>query len=285
MISATTKHIQSYYFFSFLLVFIFSACGQDNYSSEEMAQETKAMTAGEGSASKVDVSNLEFPDDRKIIWTANLDFQVKDVNETTTKIAELCKKEGAFVARMDLNNTKYEIYNTIKIRVKSDSFSALLKKLQDEALFMRNLSINADDVTEEYLDVQTRLATKKAVRERYIDILKNKAGNIKDVIEAEEAIRKITEEIEAKEGRLKYLSNQVAMSTINLRIYQEVSYTAEPNIYIKSFSEKAVEALGNGWNGIKGFIILLLNIWPILILVSLSLWKGKWLIRKLFRKR
>ena len=73
---------------------------------------------------------------------------------------------------------------------------------------MQRKNVSVQDVTEEYLDIEARLKTKKEVEARYIEILKSKTKTVEDVLKAEEQIRIIREEIEAREGRLNYLKNQ-----------------------------------------------------------------------------
>jgi hypothetical protein len=116
---------------------------------------------------------------------------------------------------------------------------------------------------------------KKKVRDRYIDLLQNRTGKVSDIIEAEEAIRKITEEIEAQEGRLRYLNDRIKLSTVNLLIFQKVEYQAEPTVFKKSFLDKAQDALSNGWSIFVNLVLALLNIWPLIVLAFVVVWQRK----------
>lgn len=218
---------------------------------------------------------------RKIIWTANLKFQVKNVDTSTKSLQNIIKKHNGYISSMDVSSTNYQIDNTIQIRVSNDKFDKLIDELKGEAIFVDELKIKSNDVTEEFIDIQSRLKTKKEVRDRYIAVLRTKAGTVKDIIEAEEAIRKITEEIEAKEGRLRYLIDKVNLSTITVTLYQKVEYKSEPKIFEKPYAKKLLEGLGNGWAFIKGFVLVLVNIWPLILIVILFLWKRKWIMKKL----
>jgi len=221
------------------------------------------------------------PNDRKIIWTGNLELQVKDVDKTSQQVDSICTKFNAFVSNMRLTNNRYEISNRITIRVNNKDFNAVLNEIKGQSIYTRKVEITSNDVSEEFVDIESRLKTKKEVRERYINILKTKTGDIKDVIEAEEAIRKITEEIEAKEGRLRFLNDQVSFSTINLQLFQKVEFQNEPKVYEKSFFAKTTDALQDGWEIVTGIFYGLLRIWPIVIMVSLVLWRRKALMRLL----
>lgn len=214
---------------------------------------------------------------RKIIWNGNMEFQVDNVNVSTAKITELINQSGGFISRVNLQSNKHEISNDIQIRIDQSKFDHIMENLKGESIYLKRIQVNSKDVTEEFIDIESRLKTKRDVRDRYITILNTKTGDVKDIIQAEEAIRKITEEIEAKEGRLRYLKDQVKLSTINLRIYQEVEFTQEPTVYVKTFTEKAANALGNGWRIVTWFVLFVLTTWPFwLIIILLGIWKRKW---------
>jgi len=211
---------------------------------------------------------------RKIIWTSNLNLQVEDVEFSTQRITEICEQYDCFISEMNQKNYDSEIYNNIQIRIKNNHFQNVIDELKNLALFVKSININSDDVTEEFVDIERRLNTKKQARDRYINILKTKTGKVKDIIEAEEAIRRITEEIEAKEGRLRFLKDRVDFSTINVRVYQKVEFVKAPVIYIKPYTTKMAEAFLNGWAFISNMFLLLITIWPLLLLVAiLSFWQ------------
>ncbi|ARN76825.1 hypothetical protein BST97_01760 [Nonlabens spongiae] len=248
---------------------------RDNFS-ESFAVANQATPA-----SNYNVEKPQAPANRKIIWNANLEFQVDDVDDATQNISQLCSKYGAFISHMDLTSSNYEVMNRITIRVDDKNFNKLINDIKGTSTFMRRFEIRSNDVTEEFVDVESRLKTKKEVRERYIDILRNRSGEIKDVIAAEDAIRKITEEIEAKEGRLRYLQDQVSQSTINLEIYQKVDFTEEPETFEKGFFTELKESLQVGWEIVIEIFLLLVKVWPlILIAIGLLMWRRKWLRRK-----
>ena len=219
----------------------------------------------------------------KVIKSANYRFRVNDVVASTRNIELVIQKFHGFVADMNQTSHSDEISNTMVIRVPSKDFENLLEALGKESTYTDFKRIIAQDVTEEFVDIQSRLRTKKEVRDRYIDILKNKAKTVEDVLKAEEQIRILQEEIEAKEGRLKYLQSRVAMSTVNLEIYQLLPYKESPGTYKKPYIVKAQQAFINGWELVTGIVLIGINIWPLLLIGILVLWKGRWLKEKLFK--
>ena len=101
---------------------------------------------------------------------------------------------------------------------------------------------------------------------------------------AEEQIRVLTEEIEVKEGRMRYLQDRVGLSTLTLSIYQEVEYIATPEVYKKTFLNKIKEGFLNGWDIVIGILLGLINIWPLVILFPFIFWKRHAIWRKIRRK-
>ncbi len=211
---------------------------------------------------------------KKIIKTANISFGVSDYKKSKPNIIKIIKKNKAYVASENENNNSYSISNTIVIRVPAENFEKLLSDLEGEAESFESKSINTSDVTEEYIDLITRIENKKKVEAQYIELLK-KARKISEILEVNEHIRRLREEIEAKEGRLRYLKNQVGLSTITVYVHQDydtVSY---------GFFHKVGKALSGGWEGFLTFLLGLLYIWPVLIIFGLI----GFFIRKAIKKR
>ena len=222
---------------------------------------------------------------RQIIKTGQYRFQVEDVNKATPQVEALAARFGGYVSNMEMTNSSYEINNAITIRVPAQYFDSLMNTVGQQALFTQYKRVSTQDVTEEYTDVLIRLNTKKQVRDRYVDILRNKAKTVEDVLRAEEQIRIIQEEIEAKEGRLRYLKDQVAMSTLHLEIYQKLEYQREPDLFHESFPSRLWAGLKNGWELIVDIFVGLVNIWPLVLLFGLFLWKRRWIWGKISRKK
>ncbi|HLP12577.1 MAG TPA: DUF4349 domain-containing protein [Flavobacteriales bacterium] len=202
----------------------------------------------------------------KLIRTADLRFQVNDLEKSSEIIDRLVKENGAYVSTANMSSTNSESNNTISIRVPNGQFDMLLKSICKESVYMERKNVSTQDVTEEYIDIEARLKTKKEVEARYIEILKAKAKTVDEVLRAEEQIRVIREEIEAREGRLNYLKNQVSYSTIIVQVYQQIEYRENPVEVTDSFSNKASSGFGQGWDVVKNILLGIITIWPVWII-------------------
>ncbi len=268
-------------------LFLFSCGGKDfsvqsdnkitNDESSYASLPTKIKSGGGGggttTGTKKTSETEETVIEKKIIKTAEIRYGVSDYKKSKLNIEKIVKKNKGYVSSENESNNSYSISNTLIIRVPKENFDSLLTALEGEAQKFESKSISSQDVTEEYVDILKRLENKKKVEAQYIELLK-KAKKISEILEVNEHIRKLREEIEAKEGRLRYLKSQVGFSTITLNIHQDfdtVSY---------GFLHKIGNALEGGWKGLLMFFIGLLYIWPLLLVFGFIFFLIKRFIRK-----
>ena len=263
------------------MLILYSCHGESSFSTmqSEATSKEAAYYDQDEQAESDDFQTV----DRKIIKTADLRFQVNDLKESTSRIEQLTKSYQGLISSMNQTNSNYSVNNYLTIRIPAEKLDAFLAEIEKESIYTNYTRIHSQDVTEEYLDISTRLKTKKEVRDRYIEILRNRAKTVKDILDAEEKIRVIQEEIESIEGRLKFLNNQTSMSTVNVEIYQKVTYVQSPDVYRKPFLAKVKEGFVNGWYLIQNILIGLINLWPI-VLIFLLLFVLRKRIWGLFRK-
>lgn len=203
--------------------------------------------------------------DRKLIRNGNIEFLTDDVKKTKTEIERIAKEQNGYISAENENNygNRFQVNQTL--RIPADKFDAVLKQLEGLAEKVDNKNINTEDVTEEFIDVEARLKTKKELEARYLDLLKQ-AKTVADIVSIESQIANVRAEIESMEGRLKYLSNQVSFSTLSVSYYQEsdVSY---------GFGSKFLNSLKSGWFNLVDFMFWLLRVWPFVLgITALVIW-------------
>lgn len=212
----------------------------------------------------------------KIIKEANCRIKVKDVEEATMLVKKMAAKHKGYVADERFTNTNYSKENRFTIRVPQNDFDVVLDSICEVSEFVEFKNISTIDVTEEFIDITSRLKTKFEVKQRYEAILRAKAKTVEDVLMTEEKLSKLQEEIEAAQGRLKYLGNKVTYSTIQLDIYEAVIPKEQPQGYTLGFLDKAKKGLSFGWSIVEFLTLSLFYIWPLLILGILVFVYFKW---------
>lgn len=275
-------------FFCFVLLFVVIGCKK---SEDDGSYDTKIMSVKMPSRDNEDIAveateaaavsmNAPAPPTRiepKIIKQGNLRFETNDLENTYNQIQSAVKKYNATIQN-DTEGKDYEsLFRNITVRVPSQNFDVFLADISKGVGYFERKEISSQDVTEEYIDIEARLKTKKVLEARYLELLK-KANKVSEMLEIETQLSEIREEIEAKEGQLKYMQQRVSMSTVTIEFYKRV---AEKSGITVSYGTKIWNAIKSGFNGISSFFIGLLQVWPfIIILVGLF-----YFIRKRFKKK
>lgn len=142
-----------------------------------------------------------------LIYTAELIMAVFEVNASLARVEELARELGGFLARRD--------DSAITIRVPAARFDEALKRIEGFGDVLHR-NVHTEDVTEEFLDIEIRLRNARAVRDR-LEKLLEKAVKIEESIQLERELARVAGEIERMEGRLKYLRDRAAFSTLTVR--------------------------------------------------------------------
>lgn len=215
--------------------------------------------------------------DKKIIKTAYISIEVVSYIASRKLVDSALKEFDAYIISENLQNTESQISNSINIKVPANQFDNLLAKLSRIAKKVDYQNIETQDVTEEYIDVETRLNNSRKVEQNYLRLLK-RASNIEDILKIEQKLGEIRTDIESTQGRLKYLNHQVNFSSINLNIYQtlEYKYIADK---LPSFSQQLKKSLDIGWKGIVAFFLFLIRIWPLWVICIIGWFGWKYFIR------
>lgn len=211
------------------------------------------------------------PSNLKIIKTASTRYKVKNIEQALVNIKQMMNLHGGYISELRYDNNYNEKKNRFTIKIPKENFDTVLDGIQKFAEQTDYVNISTTDVTEKYLDAQTRLQTKLEVKERLEAVLRKNAKTVKDILATENQLRVIQEEIEVVQGKLKYMSNRVAFSTIQVEIYETIEYKEQPVAYKKGFGTKLKESLLTGWNFIQELLLGILSIWPIVILVVVGL--------------
>lgn len=251
------------------LLFLFIIGCKEYEDNKEAVVEEMAPVAELGDQKE---ENYEVQTEQKIIKEGNLLYETQDLQATYNKIITAIKKNKAYIQSDEEGKDYNSLYKNLIVRIPNKNFDVFLSEISNGVAYFDRKEISSKDVTTEYIDVEARLNAKKVLEARYLELLK-KANKVSEILEIEKELSTIREEIEAKEGQLKYLQNKVSLSTLNIKFYKTVAHSQDATV---SFGSKMWNAVKSGWNGISTFFIGLLHIWPfIIILVAVILYIQK----------
>ena len=213
--------------------------------------------------------------EKKIIKDGKIGLQADSVEDIRFALSQKVKKFGGYVAVEKLSNETGRKTLDMTIRVPAKNFENLIADVENGKCKVLYKNINARDVTEEFLDIESRLQTKRKFVERYQELLK-KANVVKDILEIEENLRTLQEEIESSEGRLKYLNDQVDYSTLEVSVNQ----SRETIVATPTFGSNILDSIKTGWQILVSIFLFIIKIWPIIVIYIIA-WFG---IKRFWKK-
>ncbi|TBL78144.1 DUF4349 domain-containing protein [Paenibacillus thalictri] len=190
-----------------------SAGGGPSAANQSSSGSAMATASPSATASIPDALN------RKIMYKANLVMRTDNYGEARTKVQDVVALSGGYVLQFSENTGTNEKSGNFTIKVPASGFSSLLDKLETISLFSQR-SVQGQDVSEEYVDLDSRLKAKQVVETRLLSFME-KATKTDELLAFSNELAKVQEEIERMKGRMRYIDQNVAMSTIELRLYQK----------------------------------------------------------------
>lgn len=244
-------------------VLLAGACGRNAYepAMERVSDGQEVML--ESPAAAEDKAAVE----RKVIKEGNLSFETDDLVRAQLNLDSLIKRHNGYATSDQSFRTFGRESRSLVVRVPAANFDALVAAIDPIALRIDQRDIRTQDVTEEFVDVEARLRTKKELENRYLKLL-DRADQVEEILAIEQQIGTLRADIEATEGRLRYLTSQSDYSTLNISFYKTIPTTSE-------FGHRFKDGVGNGWENFVDFIIWLVNGWPFLIVLvaALVVWR------------
>lgn len=221
--------------------------------------------------------------DQKIIRTGYLTLLVDGISEALPKVSEVALKYSGFT--QNSNSGEYpsgERYGYVTIRVPASAYEMAINDIRALAIKVVEESTNAQDVTEEYTDLETRLGVAREEERAYLTLL-DRADSVSDLIEVQRELSNVRARIESIEGRIKYLSNQTDLSTITVSLEEDASVTVptKPYRFISTVKNAFRGAVNIGQN------IITIVVWVVVVgaMIVVPLGLIYWVGRMLWNRR
>ena len=252
-----------------LLPLLLSCEGGGDYAqSESMVSEpTDAKMVN----SRDDVSNDPLPD-KKLIRRAEMRMEVADYEKALEQVRAQVEAHEAEITKESEQQYGSRLENQLVVRMPPQQLEPLIESLTKLATYVDQRSVEVEDVTRQYIDLESRLESKRAVLKRYRELLKE-AKNVQEVLAVEEKLRRLVEEIESTEGQFRYLQQQVGRSTLQLTLYEQT----REGVAQRSFGSRMLQALARGWQLLQNLVLGLLAAWPVIIVIGLLVF---WWLRR-----
>lgn len=273
-----------------------TACSRNSNFSARSAEQTVAQPAADPKLSTtlepesqpgrqfqgVGLSNADAAQtaaaaaDRKIIKNAELTIEVASPVEVQRSIASIAERHGGFVVTSETKQNeksdpaKPTLEVKLTARVPANQFDATVGAIEKLATGVVHQNISGNDVTEEFIDLEARIRTQKALELQFLQIMKQ-AGKITDALEVQRQIADVRTDIEKLEGRKRFLENRASLSTISVNIRTPVVIVVSTTGFGRSLREAVSDSVDVASAIILFFTRFVIVMIPIAVLIILPM--------------
>jgi Domain of unknown function (DUF4349) len=241
---------------------------------EQTAEQTSVPKLSTVTANQSDSSPVEV--NRKIIRNAEITLESTDPEEGLRKIASIAEARGGFVVTSEVKQEGSAASGaaktaTVVARVPAAQFEAAIEEIRKAGSRILHEKRTGQDVTEEFIDLEARIRTKRALEAQFLEIMKQ-AQKVSEALEVQRQLADVRTEIEQLEGRRRFLENQSSLSTITVKIEPPVSIVAAtPGGFFSEAKRAVSDGLEIAVAITLGFISFALALLPILLFIVLPL--------------
>ncbi len=251
--------------------------GDSEDKSMDAAQTSKGQAGFTGSDV---VAGLN----KKLIYHANLTMEVKDYAAAQTEVRNMVTLANGYIIEFSESTSEYERGGTFILKVPASGFSPFLSSLEKIKNEKLQRQIQGQDVSEEYVDLESRLKAKQLMESQYIEFMK-KATKSSDLVAFANQLGAIQEEIETIKGRMRYIDQNVSFSTVELRLYQtdeslNITKTKEQGPLMNRASDALQGSLHALSVMFQWIFIFLAAAFPVLIIAAIVVLFVLWFRRK-----
>jgi hypothetical protein len=239
-------------------------------------------------------------DNRKIIARAGLTLVVADTEATVAAIGTMIAEMGGYVSTSNLYRSTWDSQETLQgsitLRVPSENLEAALEELSAMAVEVDSRTLNREDVTDQYTDVDAQIRNLEATEQELLAMLEEVRerpnSTTEDIMSVYRTLTEVRGQIETLQGRKNMWDNLISLSTIEVVLVPDsanlpvVDEGWRPSAVVREAQRAlvaAVQVLGNViiWVGIFVLPLVLLALIPLGILI----WVLRWAFGKLSKPK
>lgn len=212
--------------------------------------------------------------DRRIIRNADITMEVDSTTEAQQRVTSIVEFHGGFVVnseakqRENVDPSKRTLDIKLVVRVPANQFGAALDQITRLAGNLPEANVSGQDVTEDFIDLEARIKTQKALELQFLEIMKQ-ARTVEDALQVQSQIADVRTDIEKLEGRKRFLENRSSLSTITVNIRTPKIIPVNPTGLRQTVREAVSESLEMASGMLIFFVRFVILMVPIFMFVLL----------------
>ena len=269
------------------LLLLLSACGAGVGNSASAAGDSGSMPDAangwtEDASADTAESGADFSAVRKnakLILNANLTLETQDFDKASADIEKMAADAGGYLESSSLSGDAGSRHASYVLRIPQEKFEAFYEQLGSSVHVVYS-SRSSEDVTEQYTDIETRLATLTTKHERLLALLDHggtptmldQADKMEDIISLENALADCEYEIDSLTGSKRHYDDLVGFSTFYVDLEEVQTLTATPEG--SGFGAQLTQAAKTGTRGlvdaVRALIVGAVMFWPVILLAAVG---------------
>lgn len=223
------------------------------------------------------IAAAEAAGDRKVIKTAEVDLEVENLDEAQKSVLDSVDRAGGFISSLTVNDYDTSRQAQIVARVPSAQFRVVYDAVKALGKVERD-HLGGQDVTEEYMDLERRIANLQAQEQRVREMF-NEADTVEELLQVEQRLTEVRGQIEGHQGRLRYLKDQVGYSTLTLSLHE---YGEAP--VQETAGWRILYHLRGAWRGLVGAVQWIVTALIYIVITGAVVWVPLLIVIALIRR-
>jgi hypothetical protein len=265
-----------------------SSAGSARELSEPQAAPLDGKVAAEAAPAQGKDQPAQAPDlrvdQRSIIYTGSITIRVDDVNQAAARATAIATGAGGFVGGDKRNTTNGSADATMELRIPAEKFQSVVDQLATTLGTEEQRGISTEDVTEQTVDLDARIAVQQARVDSGRGLLA-KAKTLSDLVMLEREVATRESDLASLQAKKRRLADLTALSTITVVLLNKQA-KAVPG---KAGPPGFLAGLGGGWKALMASLAVLLTVLgallPWLIAIGVPVWALIYLYRNYLRRR
>lgn len=271
-----------------IVIFLFTSCAMKKMS--KMAPQSlpgslkEASTGGQSDKTEVVTASMEKSDirqNRKIVRTASVSLYLENFDKGAKEIEAITRQYSGVVANKSVQRSTYSVYGTMTLWVPAGKLTKFIEEIEKVGK-VRSSQMTAEDISDQYYDLEARLKSKTKQEERLLSMLDKEGNSLDHLLKLEQELARVRGEVETMEGRKRRWDQQVTYSTVTVTLTQDIQAAREPDDIWKPFRRAIrdikptfISSVGVFVKLIGGIILLVVALipWAIALFILILIWK------------
>lgn len=222
-----------------------------------VASEMPAPTVPESTS---EVIAQEITPGSMLVRVGQASLQVDSLDVGISRVRDVARRTGAIVANTSMEGGRTQTRAaSLQLRIPSQRFDEAVNALSPIGK-LESVNVTVQDVGEEFVDVQARVANAKRLEQRLVDLLAKRTGKLSDVLNVERELARVRQEIERYEGRMRYLQSRASVSTLTIAVHEPYPIVAD-----RPGARPIRDAFVQAWRNFVGFLAGCIELLGILV--------------------